>query len=268
MKTKLFSFVPLLALIIGFSNTLLAQDVEKKNEYRIKIVKEEDGKKVKIDTTFTSKDEADDFLSKHDMNISDDEMFSTKLDKNADGKKVKKYVIEKEVEGDDEKDVMVFISDDDVVELNEEMDKNVWVVSDDEGTVTTKYIVKSGDDDAAEKKVMVFVGEDGEKTVLEDEVDWTSDENEKIIIKKKKGDDGEDYKTIEVEVEEYKMVDGDEQFIKVEVDDDGNVSITHEDGTIETIKADDAEKEVIIKKVKKSKNTDEKKKVKKKKKEK
>jgi len=55
-----------------------------------------------------------------------------------------------------------------------------------------------------------------------------------------------------VEIEEFKDADGDSKSMTVNIDDDGNVNIIHEDGTVETISADEDEK-VIIKKVTKEK---------------
>jgi hypothetical protein len=82
MKTKtLFRAIALLIIGIVLNDNLSAQ--EKKEEYRIKIIKYENGKKEKIDTTFNNKE---DFEAFHKTQVANHEYYDMLSHKKVNGK--------------------------------------------------------------------------------------------------------------------------------------------------------------------------------------
>ncbi len=240
MKRFLIPFM-VLFMWVGVSCQLNAQKDKKDKSVTIKIEKDENGKKTKVDTTFTLKEgeNLDEILEKYGVeaevmhlnhgkkfkfNIETDDSLNTEsqamvwvsVDNDND---IHKHIIKKSG-----KNKIVFIGDDDdgieVIELKEdgnidwnEQGEEVFIEKPDGDSVKIKKkIVIKGDKDGKHKiksKKGVFIISDDATVDFDDEFD-----NESVIIKELK--DGSD--SVEVIIKKLK---GDKKGKKVVVKSDG-----------------------------------------------
>lgn len=188
------------AILLAIGAFLFAQE---KIEVTMTVVK--DGK-VAMDTTYAFDDAK---KAKHAIHMMDamasgnDEMMIHDKDHNV--------IMEHHGDMKMHKEHMVFISEDgEKVKVSGEHGKNVWVEEGEDGE--TKVIIKEiGEGDCEheghkviKKEIIMISGEEGE------EGDWTvkeikGEDGEVIVIKKKKGDDGEEEINVEVIVKEKEM---------------------------------------------------------------
>lgn len=201
----------LTAILLAIGAFLFAQE---KTEVSITVVK--DGKVVK-DTTYAFDDAK---KAKHAVHMMD--AMASGEDKMMIHDKDQHVLIKSDKDMKKHKEHMVFISEDgEKVELLGDHSENVvWVSEDDEDGNIKVIVKKIGDEDCTDgkkkvmkKEVIMISGEDGEKG------DWTikeikGEDGEVIVIKKKKGEDGEE--EIEVEVISKKMKEEQKKMVKKE----------------------------------------------------
>ncbi len=283
MKTtkimKFFYTILIPVFLLGFFSTSFAQDKAEKKEVKIKMIKEENGKKVVIDTTFdvsnleSLKDipELQEFLEANnmedlDINIIDiddlSDMDVEVIESEKDGEVVTKTIMIKssndgDIEMDKHYNVIVHSNDSsshgNVVKIKVDGDSEAYFISDDEDIQKMNIDV-----DGEKHMVIVKKGSDGEETnvmVTGGDFSFYSDEDgESIRIEE--GEDGKKKVLIENEDGSIKEILLDDEKGAYMIDEEGNLTKIDEgavwvDDAGETItldvEMDDSEKTIIIK---------------------